>query len=389
MKKSHKIYAIVASFAVMLIMAITESIRGILIPIFKIDFNITDTQVGFFLMQATFAYVFGTYIAGKLSRSFNQKQIAIFGMVISGLGFVGTSFSQSFLHLNIGYFILTIGIGFVVLSLNTIVPAIKVAYISVILNTLHFFYGAGATVTQKVAGYLITNNVSWRHIFLFFGILYIFGILVYSFVDQPKKQAVSRETEKIHVYEKPLIVLFCIGLGFYVASEIQTANWLFNYLKEMYDYNANQAGTYISIFFGMLALGRLFGGYILERVGYLRGITISLVLALILYGIGLINEGTLIVLSLSGIFFSIVYPTTMLVVQRVFEHNAMRVVSIVSMAASLINMFSGLMIGKLNDMIGVRMSYFSIPTMLSLSLLVFVLIRVELKRVENKRSIGV
>lgn len=385
MKKSHKIYAIVASFIVMLIMAITESIRGILIPSFKVDFNVSDTQIGYFLALATLAYVLGTYLAGKLSRYRNQKELVIIGMVICGIGFVGTSFAQVFLHLLIGYIVLTVGIGFVILGLNTIVPAIKVVYISVIINTLHFFYGVGATLTQRVAGYLVESGVSWRHIFWVFGLLYVLGIVLYSFVEQPKKIKKEMADEQIYSYEKPLIIMFCIGLGFYVAAEVQTANWLLNYLKEIYAYSTDQASKYVAAFFGMLAIGRLLGGYLLERVGYLKGIIGALVCALVAYSIGLLNEQTLMLVSISGIFCSIVYPTAMLVIQKVFEHNAVRVVSIVSMAASIVNMISGYVIGYLNDNIGVKLSYLTIPTSFFLALILFVAIHFESKRVENKR----
>ncbi|MBI9012225.1 MAG: MFS transporter [Clostridiales bacterium] len=386
MKKSHKIYAIVASFFVMLIMAITESIRGILIPTFKLDFNITNTQIGRFLFVSTLAYIVGTYFAGKVSRVMNQKQLSIMGMIISGLGFFGTSFAQTYIHLVLGYVVLTIGIGFVVLGLNTIVPAIKVVYISVVINMLHFFYGLGATLTQRVAGYMISHGVNWRHIFLGFTVLYVIAIIVYSFVEMPKREITSRHLEMIHEYEKPLILMFCLGLGFYIAAEIQTANWLLNYLSEMYDYDADQASKYVALFFGMLAIGRLFGGYLLEKIGYLKGITICLFIALVTYSIGLVNESTLLLLSLSGIFFSIVYPTAMLVIQKVFEHNAMRVVSIVSMVASLVNMISGYFVGYLNDNIGVRLSYFSIPISLAIALSLFIAIGFEMKRVEHKRT---
>ncbi len=386
MKKSHKIYAIVASFVVMFILAVTESIRGILIPTFMLDFNVSDTQIGMLLVLSTLAYILGTYLAGSLSRFMNQKQLVIIGMIISGLGFFGSSFTQEFYQLVAGYIVLTTGIGFVVLGLNTIVPAIKVVYISVVINTLHFFYGLGATFIQRVAGYLIANDVSWRHIFWVFAGLYVLGILLYSFVEQPKKQREAKDLEKIHKYETPLIIMFCLGLGFYVASEVQTGNWLLNFLQVHYHYDANEASKYVALFFGMLAIGRLFGGYILEKIGYLKGITIALVLALSTYSLGLVNESTLLLLSISGLFCSIVYPTTMLVIQRIFEHNAMRVVSIVSMTSSIVNMISGYLIGYLNDHIGVRLSFFSIPIFFGITLMFFIVINMEVKRVENKRE---
>lgn len=385
MTKKNTTYVIIASFFAMLIMAITESIRGILIPTFKGEFNVNDTQIGIFLFVASLAYVIATIFAGKMVHKFGQKKTIITGMTISGIGFLGTSFSQVFLHLVFGYIVLTIGISFIVMSLNTIVPLLKVSYFGVIMNSLHFFYGVGATITQRLSGYLITNNVSWRHIFIFFAFLYLLGILVYSFVKQPPAKEVNIHKQHIKSFEVPIIVMFSIALGFYVTAEIQTANWLLNYLDEVYSYTADSASFYVAFFFGALSVGRLFGGYILEKIGYLRGIIISLSIAFVLYSIGLLNESTLIYLSISGLFFAVVYPTTVLVLQKFFEDNISKVVTIVTMAASAISMVFGYLIGYLNDHIGVTKSYLLIPASILVSLLFVIGIAINIKHVEKMR----
>lgn len=385
MKKSKTIYIIVASFIAMLILAITESIRGILIPTFKIDFNVSDTQIGLFLLLGTLAFVVSTHFAGKAVKNFGQKHSAILGMTISGLGFLGTSFSQSFLHLVIGYIILTVGISFLVMSLNTIVPLLKVSYLAVVMNSLHFFYGVGSAVTQRVSGFLITSGVSWRTIFVWFSVLYLFGIIVYSFVEQPEKKIEETHKSKIKPYEIKLVVFFCLALGFYIAAEVQTATWLINYLNEVYSYNENNASRYLSFFFVALSVGRLFGGYVLERIGYIRGIIISLAIALILYSVGLFSEKTLMFLSISGLFFSIVYPTIILILQKYFHENVTRVLSIVTMAGSAVSMTLGFFIGFLNDRIGVVKSFYLIPISILISLIFVIGIYFEELHVERKR----
>jgi fucose permease len=272
-----------------------------------------------------------------------------------------------------------------VMCLNTIVPLLKVAYFGVIMNTLHFFYGVGATFTQRLSGFLIDNNVSWRNIFVAFALMYLSAIIVYFFVEQPPRKVLESHKQKFKKFELPLIAMFIIALGFYVAAEIQTANWLLNYLKETYQFTSNDGSFYVAFFFGALSVGRLFGGYILEKIGYLRGIIISSSIALVLYSIGLLNENTLIVLSISGLFFAIVYPTTVLVLQRFFEDNAERAVAIVTMTASFVNMGIGALIGVLNDQIGPKLSFVSIPVSLFVSLVFMVGIAINIKRVEKLR----
>lgn len=385
MKKSQTIYTIIASFTAMLIMAITESIRGILVPTFKETFNVNDTSIGVFLFMASLAYVLFTYFAGKMVKHLGQRKTIMIGMFIAGSGFLFTSFAESFAHLVVGYIYLTMGMSFIVMSLNTIVPLLRIAYLGVIMNSLHFFYGAGATITQRVAGYLITNDVSWRTIFIGFAMMYVLGIIIFYFVKQPPMKEEHHSKSRIHKFEWPLIIFFSLSLGFYITAEIQTSNWLVNYLKGMYGYTENKGSFYVAFFFGALAIGRLFGGYILERIGYMKGLIGTLTLAFILYVIGLVNQETLILLSISGIFFAVVYPTTVLVLQHFFEHNVSKVLSIVTMAASCVSMVFGFVIGRLNDMIGLRLSYMIVPASILISLIFMIGIAVEIKRVENKR----
>ncbi len=385
MKKQNTKYTIVASFFLMLVMAITESIRGILIPTFKVDFNVSDTDIGVFLFLSSLAYVLFTPIAGKVVHKYGQKRTAIVGMSIAGLGFLGASFAQVFSHLVLGYIVLTIGISLIIMCLNTIVPLLKIAYLGVVMNSLHFFYGFGATITQRVAGRLISENISWRTIFLVFSLMYLLAILVYSFVRQPEREDHKKVKSSVKTYEYKLILLFCLALGFYVTAEMQTSNWFLNYLGEVYNYKADQASFYVAFFFGALSIGRLFGGYILEKIGYIRGIIISLTLAFILYSVGLVNENTLILLSISGLFFAIVYPTTILVIQKFFEKNMTIVVTIVMTCASIVSMILGWLIGYLNDNIGVVKSYLLIPASILIALLLTITISLEMKHVKKRR----
>lgn len=385
MKKRQTIYTIGASFFIMLIMAITESIRGILIPTFKVDFGVNDTSIGVFLFIASLAYVISTHFAGKMVKHFGQKRTAIVGMVISGTGFFGTSFAVTFSHLIIGYIVLTIGISFIIMSLNTIVPLLQISYLGIVMNFIHLFYGIGATITQRVSGFLISSGISWRTIFVAFSVMYIVAIVVYSFVKQPERSKTENHDSKIKPFEKKIILLFCLALGFYITAEIQTANWLLNYLKEVYNYNENNGSFYVAFFFGAISIGRLFGGYLLEKIGYLKGIIISLAIALVLYILGLYNEKTLILISVSGLFFSIVYPTTILVLQNYFHENVTKVITIVTMAASAVSMVLGYVVGFLNDKIGVVNSYYLIPFSLFLSLVFVIEIYRETKHIDKKR----
>lgn len=380
MKNFKTKYMIFATFFAMLIMAITDSTKGILIPSFKEIFEVSDTTIGTFLMLGSLSYVASTYFGSILCAKLGQKKIIMLGMVIAGVSFLATSFSQIFLHIMIGYVAITVGIAFIAIGMNTLIPLVKVTYLALLMNLLHFFYGVGSTITQRVTGYLIFEGISWRYIFVAYFGLYLISFFVYSFVKTPKDESAAKEKEKGVILDKGLLALFCASLGFYVAAEMQTANWLLNYMKEVLQININDGSFYVAFFFGIFSIGRLLGGLVVERVGYLKSVIVSLSIALVLYISGLmLAENGLILISVSGLFFAIGFPTMLLVIQKTFADNATYIAGIATMSASMTSMLVGFAMGVLNDTIGPATTIYMIPGSLLISLGLAVVISVKIK----------
>ncbi len=380
MTKFKTNYMIFATFFSMLIMAITDSTKGILIPSFKDIFSVSDTTIGTFLLLGSLSYVASTYLGSILCSKLGQKSIIMLGMTIAGTAFLITSFSKSFTHIMVGYVVITIGIAFIAIGLNTLIPLVKVTYLGLLMNLLHFFYGAGSTITQRVTGYLVFEGISWRYIFIAYFGLYLLSFIVYAFVQTPEDQSTHSGRSKGPINNKVMLVLFCASLGFYVAAEIQTANWLLNYLKEVLLININEGSFYVAFFFGIFSVGRLLGGLVVERFGYLKSVIISLSMALGLYTAGLILGGkALILVSVSGLFFAITFPTMLLVIQKTFSENATQIAGIATMSASLTSMIVGFFMGVLNDIIGPATTIYMIPLSLLISLGLAVVINVKIK----------
>ncbi len=87
MSNGKRKYLIFSTFLAMLIMAITDSTRGILVPTFKDVFNVSDTAIGMFLLVYSLTYVVSTYFGGLLCAKYGQKKMIISGMCIAGVGF--------------------------------------------------------------------------------------------------------------------------------------------------------------------------------------------------------------------------------------------------------------------------------------------------------------
>ncbi len=183
------------------------------------------------------------------------------------------------------------------------------------------------------------------------------------------------------IFKDKLLYFYIFALGFYAFSEIATGNWFVNLMENGYKYNKNQSSYYIFLFSALFALGRLLGGFLVEKFNYIKAVCTSLTVALIMYSIGItLGQKGLILISLSGIFFSIVYPTVVLTISKVYSTNSSYVTGIVVTLSSFCKYEYKFLMGYLNDLIGIYISYYLIPISLFISLMFMFLIHKNIKK---------
>jgi fucose permease len=371
MNKNEKYFLIGMLFFSMLIVSISFSFRGIFIPTFKEEFQVSNKAIGIFLSIIQLTSM-STYIIGiKLNEKFGQKKIMTLGLGVNMLSFIAISFAQSFIHLTIGYIFITFATSIILLSINTTIPLIHVAFQSTLLNLVHGFFGVGNTFSQKIVGFLVENGFTWEIIYRYISLGFLVAFILYMFAYDVKGDDLNNKGSQ-KIQDKKKLILFIFALGFYVSAEIQTGNWFMNLLKTEYAYSPSHATTYTAIFFGTFTFGRFIGGFITEKIGYFKSIIYTSVLTVITYTIGLVlKENGLYLISSAGIFLAIVFPTTMALIGKVFKDTASKAIAITSTSIAVFVLFSGLIIGFLNDLIGAYLAFYMIPIYAFISLLFY------------------
>jgi len=101
-------------------------------------------------------------------------------------------------------------------------------------------------------------------------------------------------------------LIFC-----YEAIEIGYAVWLSEFLQKARGLSLESGIMLLSAFFFCLMAGRLIGSFIVERMGYLRILLIAAAGAFICLSLGTFCSGNFyLLLPVTGIFLSIIFPTT-------------------------------------------------------------------------------
>lgn len=360
----------------MISIALAENFRGIFIPEFKLKFAITDTDIGIIDSMGTLGYLMFTFIGSILCQKLGQKKVFIAGLSVMSISMVMYFLTNTSGMLYVDIFVLNIGLAFTSIAINTVIPVLAIGFQAVLMNATHFCYGLGASSAAYIGGTLLENGYSWNNIYFAVGIFFVILLMIFLFVKVPSvSKCETSEKKDIYNSKKNNIIMgmIILGLGFYVFAELATGTWFINYLKENLSMTAKASSSYMSLFFIMLTIGRLTGGFIVEKIGYLKSILIYLIIAFLLYLSGvIIGNKAIILVSMSGFFFSIVYPTTLLCIGKIFENNSAGSIGIVVTFSSLVRMMLSATFGKVNDLVGAGVAFYIIPTCLIISFIFMV-----------------
>lgn len=386
MKTKSTNYIILINFLTMFIMAVSSALKGVLVPTFKDVFSVNNSQIGIMLSVSLLVSMLFTYIGSKLCEKYGSKPVIIVGVFVSSITFFLTSYSVNFPMLFIGHLVAGGGASLLIIGLNTTVPFLPVTYKALLMNMLHFFYGIGVMCSQKVSGYLLVNNYSWSFLFRVCAVLFAINVILLLFMDDLDKKPSTRiESSKNSSANKLMLILVTLALGFAISAELHTSNWFINYMKEVYMYNENKATYYTAIFFAMFSASRFFGGFISEKIGYIRTVTISIILATISYIIGYaFNESGLMLISLSGLFIGLIYPTTLIFSSNIFKESSSSTIGIITSTVTFITFVTGIILGYANDIIGVYLSYSLMPIFLIISSILYIYVYKISKKIEKE-----
>lgn len=388
--KTHLYSTLLFVFLFMVYIAICDSLKGVFIPVFKESFHVQNTSMGFLLTASSLGYILGTYVSGHLCELKGQKWILITGNIIIIATMPLMVISQSYFSVLVGLFIMNIGIAFVGIGINTLIPLIMVSFQSVLMNFIHFAYGFGSMMTQMNAGLLLFKGVSWKTMYGILGLVLLALTLLFLPIKFPPLKAKLKTDvprDKKQILKSKLTWFYIVCLGFYAAGEMGTGSWLINYLQEGYGFDAKISAFYSGLFYGGLMLGRLLGGYVTEKLGYFKTVTLSLGGIVCLYPIGiLLGAKGPMVIAICGLFCSIVFPTLVLTIGTYFHEMSAYATGIIITTVSTIVLFCNMLVGYLNDQWGVKMSIMMMPIFFGISFITSMVLKKEVRKIDGKQN---
>jgi len=373
----RNIYLIFTTFYIYFIMALFESSRGNFIPFFIDEFHVNNTTISFILSLNTVGCVIGSFFGGHLCEKFGHKFVFIAGSIISTIAVFMAPFISNIYLLGLFYFIFGIGRSSLSVSVDSIVPVLSIGFEVILMNITHFMYGLGSFAGQSIYGKLLFQGISWRSIYAYLGIFFIVSILFTVFMKIPNMRVIQENSniKRKELYKNPLIYLFVFAVTLSLISEAIISTWFINYVRSSYGFNPADAAFYASMFFLAFAVGRLVGGFMVNKLGDIRGLKTFMLSASICILLGLIfKKSGLMLISASGFFISISFPTFMVIINKIFNQNASFAIGLITTFSNILYVLLFNLSGVLNDLVGPYVAFYMAPVSLFGCFLMIVII---------------
>jgi fucose permease len=305
------------TFLMFMMFAMTTDAVGVIIPEVMKQFQLSMTAAGLMHYTPMIAIALAGVLLGFLADKFGRKFTIIAGLALYALN------SYLFIVAN------TFGL---ILSLMAIgglaIGVFKTGALALIgdickstkehtstMNAVEGFFAVGAIIGPFLVTYFLSQGVDWKFLYVVAGTLCVILILMAAMVEYPKTIKSTEEPINLRatlsMMKDPYAIGFSIGAFLYVAVECAIYVWMPTLISG-YNGSAVFIATYaLSIFFILRAIGRFIGAWMMSRYNWSMVLAIFSFLILLCFMGSVIGglEMAVILLPLSGLFMSVIYPT--------------------------------------------------------------------------------
>lgn len=362
-------------FFAFLLFGITDNLKGATLPGMLEELNIDYGTGGNIFFSQYIGFLIATLITGILADRFGLKLVIVLAGIFLAIGVGGySSFSTPFL-LSASLFIVGMGLGAFELGPNAVIVSLYHEQKGLYLNLMAVMHGLGSMIAPLFASFLFSMNFTWRTVYrweLLPIVIFIFISLLLHFPKSEEKAALDFRTIP-KVAFKHHLPLYYAAMLFYVAAEIGIGSWLVVYLQNERNMQTALSNNYLALFFGLIMLGRLIGGFIVKRLGYLRTTLIASLLGIASISIGIFSPYSFF-LPFTGFFFSIIFPTLTAAVSDTEQKNINTILGVLFTFSGLGGVVGPWLVAWGSELFGLQIGFtILIPLTALTSIFIFIL----------------
>ncbi len=349
----------------------SDSLRGIFAPVFQNRYALSDTQLSLIVTISYVGNLLFLSLGGKLLDTFGRKTVVLSVTAIWVLSMLLNVVSDSYICILISMFFALGASTLLNTTVNILTPVVFSGYAGLMVNIFFFIQGIGTSGSQFVLGryglsYPGFKGVSFLLLLIGAAAGFLLILIPLGGERRPEhlQSNVKTEAPVTQANPKPVVfILLCTMIGFYFIGEHGIMNWLFSYCIQAFQLPSGKASVYLSLFWGGMTVGRLIFAPVVQRQGTVKSIRIFGTVGTLLFCAGILTgENGILLLSISGLAISVLYPTMVLLIQQIYPAGVVAtrtgaIISVATVADIVFNLFFGMITGA----IGYRLSFMILP----------------------------
>jgi MFS family permease len=317
-------------------LGLPDGTLGIAWPAIYPELHVPIGMAGTITLVATLLSALAGFNSGRIIARFHTGPVVLVSCVLTGAGLVALAHAS-----NLGWLLATavplgLGAGAVDAGLNGFVAR---HYSGRHMNWLHACWGLGATSGPVLMGQALASSHGWRGGYLLIGsiqlalaLLFLLTLRLWDVV--PERPAAAATAGPTRLRAAPPADSFAGWLSpaifvLYVSVEMTTGVWVGSILVVGRGFEPATAALCVAAFYGAITGGRILVGFVVDRHGNRRLVTLGTLVALA--GAGMFAAGGSVplvfaALVLMGLGFAPVYPCLMHEVPHRFAPEAAQTV---------------------------------------------------------------
>jgi putative MFS transporter len=255
-----------ASCLAIITTAFSFSIRAGILPQLGADFGLTAEQLGFINSMFFFGFPISMIIGGIVYHTVGPKIIMQVAVVAHTLGILLTIYAGGYSGLLISTFFIGFGNGCTEAACN---PMIADMYTSNKLNKMlgrfHMWFPGGIVLGSLISKFMTSAGATWQAqiwVLMLPTVVYAFLFLGQAF-PKPKVEGVTSLGKNFQAMLTPLYIFMFCCMAFTAITEFGPNQWVSVVLSA----SGADAMLVLALTFGVMTIGRLFTGPVVDAVG--------------------------------------------------------------------------------------------------------------------------
>ena len=300
-----------------LMFAMTSDAVGSVIPKIIAEFHLSMKAASAFQYAPMSAMAVGALLLGFLADRLGRKQTIVIGLALYGAGSALFALGSTF-----GQFIALLaleGLGVSVFKTGALALVGDIsgstAQHTSLMNLLEGFFGIGSIIGPAIVALLLTDGLSWKWLYVIASGICALLIVLALIVQYPPARTEERPPAgllpTLALLRDPYALAFSCLISLYVAVEVAIYVWMPTYLGFYHGSLIAFVPYALTAFFALRAAGRMVGAWVLGKFSWATALAL-LSTAILGCFAGTLAAGAragLILLPLSGLFMSVIYPT--------------------------------------------------------------------------------